>query len=89
VIGTINSTFAQCTIDGHDPTATPDLIGCHAGLPTVDEASAISEKKERIVANTVTTYACYVWRPPLSGFLLIPSEVTLRAVATEAIQRQQ
>ena len=89
VIGTINSVFAQCTIDGHTPMTDSGSIGCRAGLATVDEASSISEKKERMVANTVTTYACYVWRPPLAGFLLIPSEVTLRAVATEPIQRQQ
>lgn len=89
VIGTIDSVFRQCTIDGRDPTTDSSAIGCRASLPTVDEASAISEKKERVVANTVTTYACYVWRPPLAGFLLIPTEVTLRAVATEAIQRQQ
>ena len=37
----------------------------------------------------MTAYACTVWRPPLAGFLLIPSEVTLRAVITEPIQRQQ
>ena len=88
-IGTINSAFVQCSIDGDDPTVDPSGIGCSDGLPTVDEASAISESKERVVANTVTTYACYVWRPPMAGFLLIPAEVTLRAVATEAIQRQQ
>lgn len=88
-IGTIDSAFAQCSIDGADPTVNPSAIGCADGLATVDEASAISESKERIVANTVTTYACYVWRPPMAGFLLIPAEITLRAVATEAIQRQQ
>lgn len=49
----------------------------------------MSESKAVIVANTVTAYACYVWRPPLAGFLLIPGQLTLRATATEAIQRQQ
>ena len=65
------------------------LIGCRAGLPTTDQASAISEAPGRPVANTVTAYACYVWRPPLAGFLLIPETVTMRAVITEAIERQQ
>lgn len=90
---TINSTFHQCTIDGADPTADPEDIGCNAGLAatTVDEASAVSEggAEARIVANTVTAYACYVWNPPMAGFLLIPETVTLRAVITEPIERQQ
>lgn len=89
VIGPIDSTFAQCSIGGADPTQNPGAIGCADGLPTTDQASAISESKANIVANTVTAYACYVWKPPLAGFLLIPSEITMRAVATEAIQRQQ
>jgi hypothetical protein len=88
-IGTINSVFVQCTIDGSDPTQDASSIGCANGLPTVDEASALSESKGTPVANTVTTYVCYVWQPPMAGFLLIPSQVTLRAVSTEAIQRQQ
>jgi hypothetical protein len=89
VIGTISSTFHQCTIDGADPTQDLSPIGCADGLPTVDEASSQSESSAHIVANTVTAYACYRWHPPMAGFLLIPGEVVLRAVATEAIQRQQ
>lgn len=90
---TIASTFTQCHIDGADPTQDPDAISCTSNLAatTVDEASAVSEggAEGRIVANTVTAYACYVWRPPLAGFLLIPNTVTLRAVVTEPIERQQ
>lgn len=89
VIGTIESTFDQCLINGVDPTQTTAGIGCADGLPTTDKASAISESKERVVANTVTAYACYVWAPPMAGFLLIPATITMRAVATEAIERQQ
>jgi hypothetical protein len=89
VFGAIDSSFRQCGIDGVDPTQTTAGIGCADGLPTTDQASAISESKERIVANTVTAYACYVWAPPMAGFLLIPPTITLRAVATEAIERQQ
>jgi Flp pilus assembly protein TadG len=88
---TIASTFTQCTIDGADPTTNPSDIGCNNGLAatTVDQASDLSEGPGRIVANTVTAYACYLWSPPMAGFLLIPETVTLRAVITEPIERQQ
>lgn len=89
VIGPITSVFVQCSIDGADPTQDLRLIGCADGLPTTDQASSQSESSANIVANTVSAYACYVWTPPMAGFLLIPSQVTLRAVATEPIQRQQ
>lgn len=89
--GPIDSTWAQCTIDNADPTADPGAIACHDALAgtTVDEASSLSESPGRVVANTVTAYACYEWNPPLAGFLLIPETVTLRGVITEPIQRQQ
>lgn len=91
IIGPVDSGFAQCTIDGADPTLNPGDIGCTSTLAatTVDQASDISEGQGRIVANTVTAYACYRWSPPLAGFLLIPQTVTLRAVITEPIERQQ
>ncbi len=85
----IDSTFVQCHIDGQDPTVDPGGLPCRASLPTTDQASAASEAPGRTVANTVTVYACYQWEPPAAGFLLIPSQVTLRAVVTEAIERQQ
>jgi hypothetical protein len=88
-IGPISSVFVQCTIDGHDPTTDPGGIGCADGLPTTDHASSMSESVTTPIANTVTAYTCYVWRPPMAGFLLIPEQVTLRGVITEAIQRQQ
>jgi hypothetical protein len=40
-------------------------------------------------ANRVTVYACYVWQPPLAGFLLLPDSVTLRAVITEPLEYQR
>ncbi|MBA2631786.1 MAG: pilus assembly protein [Chloroflexi bacterium] len=83
------SVFVQCHIDGRDPTVDTSGIPCQSGLPTTDQASAASEAPGRPVANTVTIYACYQWQPPMSGFLLIPNQVTLRAVVTEAIERQQ
>jgi hypothetical protein len=83
------SSWAQCTIDGQDPTASSTAIRCQAGLPTVDTASDMSEGQGRIVANRVTAYACMAWSPPMAGFLLIPETVTLRAVISEPVQRQQ
>jgi hypothetical protein len=91
VIGPVNSSFHQCSIDGVLPTTDPNGIGCTGTLAatTVDTASDLSEGQGRIVANTVTAYACYIWSPPLAGFLLIPQTITLRAVITEPIERQQ
>jgi hypothetical protein len=94
VIGPIDSAWVPCTMDDDpavDPAVDPGSIECDPDLAdtTVDQASSISEAPGRIVANQVTVMACWVWRPPLAGFLLIPSEVTLRAVVTEPIQRQQ
>jgi len=89
VLGPVTSVFVQCHIDGQDPTINTASVGCSPNLPTIDQASSISEAPGRIVANTVTVYACYRWNPPLAGFLLIPNEVLLRAAVTEAIQRQQ
>lgn len=89
VISATDSVFAQCSVGGANPTNNSSAIGCSSGLSTTDQASAASEATGRPVANTVTAYACYVWNPPLAGFLAIPGSVVLRSVITEAIQRQQ
>lgn len=81
--------WAPCHIAGQDPTITPDAIPCSGPLVTDDEASSMSERPAVPIGNQVTAYACYVWSPPLAGFLLIPSQIELRAVITEPIQRQQ
>lgn len=86
---TFNTAYAQCRIDGSDPTTNASAIGCRSGMATTDQASNMSEKEGVVVANRVTAYACYVWRPPLAGFLLIPPTVTLRAAITEPIERQR
>lgn len=86
---TFNTTWAQCTIDGRDPTTDSGSIGCAPSLPTDDTGSAMSERPGIIIGNRVTAYACYRWSPPLAGFLLIPAEVVLRGTITEPIQRQQ
>jgi hypothetical protein len=85
----INSSWAQCTINGVDPTGNTSAIPCQSGLSTTDTASDMSEGQGRIVANRVTVFACMAWSPPMAGFLLIPQRVTLRAVISEPIQRQQ
>lgn len=89
IVGTVSSTWAQCTIDGRDPTTNPSGIGCASNLARDDTGSSMSESPGIIIGNRVTAYTCYRWSPPLAGFLLIPSEVILRGVVTEPIQRQQ
>lgn len=84
-----DNVFVQCSIGGVDPTAASGSIPCSPGIATTDQASAASEAVGRPVGNRITAYACYVWNPPMAGFLLIPEAVTLRGVVTEAIQRQQ
>lgn len=81
--------WSQCRIDGQDPTTDPNAIRCQAGLTTTDQASNMSEGPGINIANRVSAFACYVWTPPLAGFLLIPDTIPLRAVITEPIQRQQ
>ncbi len=39
--------------------------------------------------TTVTVYTCFNWVPPMAGFVMVPSAITLRAVFTEVLQRQQ
>jgi hypothetical protein len=38
--------------------------------------------------TTVTVYTCFRWQPPMAGFVIVPNQVTLRAVITEVVQRQ-
>jgi hypothetical protein len=84
-----DSAYMPCQIGGVDPAESASSLGCTAGLARADTASSASEGQGRIVANQVTVYACTVWSPPLAGFLLIPDQVTLRAVITEPMERQQ
>jgi hypothetical protein len=81
--GTPN-TFVQCTIDGLDPTTTAGSLDCRSRMTT-----AADDPASDVPGNQVTVYACFRWSPPLSGLLLIPSQITMRAVITEVIQRQQ
>jgi hypothetical protein len=82
--GGSQNTFVQCRIGGIDPAAHPERLACGPGLTT-----AADDPASDIPNNQVTAYACLVWSPPLAGVLFIPSSVTLRAVVTEVIHRQQ
>lgn len=82
--GGVENQFVQCLIDGIDPTTNMNGLACAPAM-TTDADDPASD----IPFNQVTTYACMEWSPPLAGFLLIPSSITLRAVVTEVIHRQQ
>jgi len=79
-----NNQFVQCLIAGHDPTTDLGSLGCAQGMTT-----AADEPASNKATNQVTAYACFQWSPPLAGFLLVPSTITMRAQITEVIQRQQ
>jgi hypothetical protein len=81
--GTAN-VFAQCTINRIDPVNNIGALGCSSGMTTAADDPASS-----IPGNQVSVYACFQWVPPLAGVLMVPSSVTMRAVITEVIQRQQ
>lgn len=70
-----------------------------AGNADLDEADG-DDKASNLAADAgtgvethyptrITVYACFNWTPPMAGFVMIPSQITLRSVVTEALQRQQ
>jgi hypothetical protein len=83
--------FAECTIGGANPRSDPNSIPCPPPATTTsdDTASATVFANGRHYPTTVTVFACYVWTPPMSGFLFVPNQFTMRAVITEVLQRQQ
>lgn len=84
-----------------DPRTNPSGLPCPATTngssttpPTAngdDKASdtAVDTSLGNHYPTTVTVYACYNWTPPMAGFVVIPNQITLRAVITEVLQRQQ
>lgn len=76
--------FAPCTIDRVDPENNEGSLGCRSRMTTPADDPASNAP-----GNQVTLYACFQWTPPLSSFLFMPSTITMRAVVTEVIQRQQ
>ena len=93
--------FTNCTINGVDPRTEPARLACPAPatIPSAsspekadgdDKASDLAAAPGNVhYPTTVTVYTCTLWHPPLAGFVVIPSEITLRAVITESLQRQQ
>ncbi len=88
--GSPNLPPEPCTINGTDPVANTSALPCPppATVPTDDKASNLAVSSGG-TANQVTVYGCYLWRPPMAGFLLIPETVTLRATITEIMQHQR
>lgn len=86
---TVATVWDPCLIGGVDPLEDLSSVGCAPSMVTSDTASNLSDSDAAAVANRVTAYVCYRWLPPMAGFLLIPSEVVLRAASSEPIQRQQ
>lgn len=93
------NTLAECTITGIDPKTHANDIACPApatirgSAPYLkadgdDKSASLAYYNGTHFPTTVTVYACYRWSPPMSGFLFIPQTITLRAVVTEAMQRQ-
>jgi hypothetical protein len=88
--GSAGATYAPCTIQGAVAENSIGSVGCPVGAAaTADTASDISFANGNTYSTRVTTYACFNWSPPMAGFLMIPSNVTIRAGLTEIVQRQQ
>jgi hypothetical protein len=92
------NTFTPCRIGGLDPASQLSSMPCPPPAKVVsgtsdasgdDKASSLAFANGRHYQTSVTLYACFDWRPPMAGFLLVPQQITLRAVVTEVLQRQQ
>ena len=95
--------FTDCTINRINPKTNPASLDCPAPatIPSaISRTKADGDDKASDIAaalgpgatqygTTVTVYACALWRPPMAGFVMIPSTIPIRAVATESLQRQQ
>lgn len=91
------NSFRSCRIGGMDPETqlatmpcTPArLVSLSGDASGDDKSSSLAFANGRHYPTTVTVYSCFLWAPPMAGFLLIPTQITLRAVVTESMQRQQ
>jgi TadE-like protein len=99
---TAANTFTDCTMNGVNPRTNPSSLACPAPatVPSAfNPAKADGDDKASDIAaavgnnqhypTTVTVYTCFVWNPPMAGFVFIPNQIMIRAVITEALQRQQ
>jgi TadE-like protein len=88
--GSPGSSYAPCTIAGQVAETSVANLPCPvAPSDASDTASDVSFNAGLAYETRVTVYACFRWSPPMAGFLLIPSQVTIRAGLTEIVQRQQ
>src|SRR5262249_58687571 len=86
----LGATYTPCTISGQTAEWSVSSLPCPVtAANTIDTASDVSYQNGLTYGTRVTVYACVPWSPPMAGFLMIPSSVTLRAGITEIIQRQQ
>jgi hypothetical protein len=81
--------FRGCTMGGIDPRTNTSALPCPVTTSPSDDMASALATSTGISANQVTVYACYDWQPPLSGFLLIPKTIPLRAVISEGLEYQQ
>lgn len=70
---TVGSSTSPATADGDDKASD----------------TAVDTSIGNHYPTTVTVYACFNWTPPMAGFVVIPNQITLRAVISEVLQRQQ
>lgn len=84
------ASYAPCTIGGQVAETSTGALPCPVtAADTVDTASDVAANGSTSYETRVSVYACFDWSPPMAGFLLIPSQVTIRAGLTEIMQRQQ
>ena len=95
-IGGVNprsdASMLSCPAPVTNPSADPDRETATAdGDDTASNVAVVSGSTgtDTQYPTTVTVYTCFNWIPPMAGFVIIPSSITLRAVVTEALQRQQ
>jgi hypothetical protein len=85
----VEGNFRSCTMGGIDPRTDTSSLPCPVTTTYPDDMASDLATSTGKSANQVTVYTCYQWRPPLAGFLLIPSTIHLRAVITEGMEYQQ
>lgn len=67
-------------------------IDCSRQFPlttAADDMASSYAKSDGVNANQVTVLTCFAYRPPLAGFLLIPSTIHMTSTVTEAMEYQQ
>jgi hypothetical protein len=86
--------WQDCTMTSStiDPVTNSGSLPCPATTVAGNDTAsnlAVSNRDFAVAANRVVVYACYVWTPPMAGFLAIPNTITLRAVVSEGLQHQR